>query len=216
MAGRTLLFGSELKALRVHPAWQGEIDRDALSLLMRHMYIPAPYSIYRGIAKLPPGTFITVNAAQGLRELPQPVAYWSARHVLEKCWQDPLRLSDAEATDALEELLRDAVGLRMEADVPLGAFLSGGIDSSTVVALMQAQSRRPVRTFSIGFREDGFDEAQYAHITGDPPATEHAVAVIEYTGLAGRHGNFGFRENHFRLSVAFTEDRRGHGRLGVA
>ena len=92
MAGGTLLFGSELKALRVHPAWVGEIDRDALSLLMRHMYSPAPYSIYRGIAKLPPGTFITFRAEQGLREMPQPVAYWSARHVLEDCWQNPLRL----------------------------------------------------------------------------------------------------------------------------
>jgi asparagine synthase (glutamine-hydrolysing) len=179
MAGRTLLFGSELKALRVHPAWIGEIDRDALSLLMRHMYIPAPYSIYQGIAKLPPGTFITFSAAQGLRELPQPVAYWSARHVLEKCWQDPLRLSDAEATDALEELLRDAVGLRMEADVPLGAFLSGGIDSSTVVALMQAQSRRPVRTFSIGFREDGFDEAVYARAVAAHLGTEHTELYVE-------------------------------------
>ena len=179
MAGKTLLFGSELKALRVHPAWQGEIDRDALSLLMRHMYIPAPYSIYRGIAKLPPGTFITFRAAQGLREMPQPVAYWSARHVLEDCWQNPLQLADSEATDALEALLRDAVGLRMEADVPLGAFLSGGIDSSTVVALMQAQARQPVRTFSIGFREDGYDEAQYARAVAAHLGTDHTELYVE-------------------------------------
>ena len=179
MAGGTLLFGSELKALRVHPAWVGEIDRDALSLLMRHMYIPAPHSIYRGIAKLPPGTFITFRAEQGLREMPQPVAYWSARHVLEDCWQNPLRLSDTEATDALEELLRDAVGLRMEADVPLGAFLSGGIDSSTVVGLMQAQAQRPVRTFSIGFREDGFDEAQYARAVAAHLGTDHTELYVE-------------------------------------
>ncbi len=179
MAGRTLLFGSELKALRVHPAWIGEIDRDALSLLMRHMYIPAPYSIYRGIAKLTPGTFITFSAAQGLREMPQPVAYWSAQQVLESCWQNPLKLSDKEATDALDELLRDAVGLRMEADVPLGAFLSGGIDSSTVVGLMQAQARQPVRTFSIGFREDGFDEAQYARAVAAHLGTDHTELYVE-------------------------------------
>ena len=179
MAGRTLLFGSELKALRVHPAWIGAIDRGALSLLMRHMYIPAPHSIYQGIAKLPPGTFISFRAEQGLREMPQPVAYWSARHVLEDCWQNPLQLSDSEATDALEELLRDAVGLRMEADVPLGAFLSGGIDSSTVVALMQTQARQPVRTFSIGFREDGFDEAQYARAVAAHLGTDHTELYVE-------------------------------------
>jgi asparagine synthase (glutamine-hydrolysing) len=179
MAGGTLLFGSELKALRVHPAWVGEIDRDALSLLMRHMYIPAPYSIYRGIAKLLPGTFITFRPEEGLREMPQPVAYWSARHVLEDCWQHPLQLSDTEAADALEELLRDAVGLRMEADVPLGAFLSGGIDSSTVVALMQFQARQPVRTFSIGFHEDGFNEAQYARAVAAHLGTEHTELYVQ-------------------------------------
>jgi len=179
LAGSTLLFGSELKALREHPSWKGEIDRNALSLLMRHAYIPAPYSIYQGIAKLPPGTFITYQAALGTREQPQPVAFWSARHVLATCWQDPLQLSDSDATAVLDALLRDAVGLRMQADVPLGAFLSGGIDSSTVVALMQAQAQRPVQTFSIGFREDGYDEAQYARAVAAQLGTDHTELYVE-------------------------------------
>lgn len=179
MAGTTLLFGSELKALREHTAWVGEIDRNALSLLMRHNYIPAPHSIYRGIGKLPPGTFITYRAERGLSERPEPVAYWSARQVIEQSWQNPLELSDADATEALDQLLRDAVGLRMEADVPLGAFLSGGIDSSTVVALMQAQARQAVRTFSIGFRETGYDEAQYARAVAAHLGTEHTELYVE-------------------------------------
>ncbi len=179
MAGTTLLFGSELKALREHPAWVGEIDRNALSLLMRHNYIPAPHSIYQGIAKLLPGTFITYRAERGLSERPEPVAYWSARQVIEQSWQNPLKLSDVDAIEALDQLLRDAVGLRMEADVPLGAFLSGGIDSSTVVALMQAQARQPVQTFSIGFRETGYDEAQYARAVAAHLGTQHTELYVE-------------------------------------
>ncbi|HEY8857521.1 MAG TPA: asparagine synthase (glutamine-hydrolyzing), partial [Rugosibacter sp.] len=167
--GNVFLFGSELKALRAHPAFRGEINRDVLALYLRHNYVPAPYSIYRGIAKLPPGSWLTlpadapVAAPQGyfpgtdskLRGVsPAPsrdglkTFYWRARDAA----QSGVRrnLDDATAIDELDTLLRRAVGGQMVADVPLGAFLSGGIDSSTVVALMQAQSKRPVQTFTIG------------------------------------------------------------------
>jgi asparagine synthase (glutamine-hydrolysing) len=166
-AGRTFLFGSELKALARHPAFEGEVDRGALALFMRHNYVPAPHSIYRGIAKLPPGTFLTVRAAD--RE-PRITPYWSGLEVAREGAANPLDLSPDGAVDALETLLTDAVGRQMMADVPLGAFLSGGVDSSTVVALMQAQSSRPVRTFTIGFNEKEYNEA------------EHAVAVARHLG----------------------------------
>src|SRR5438046_10005409 len=140
-ADSVFLFGSELKALRAHPRWQGEIDRNALALLMRHNYIPAPHSIYRGIFKLPPGTFLTVaTAAVNPGALPAPVAFWNMKAVVEG--SVPFAGTEIEAAERFEALLRDAVAKQMVADVPLGAFLSGGVDSSTIVALMQAQSSR--------------------------------------------------------------------------
>jgi len=174
--GRRLLFGSELKALRAHPAFRGEIDRDALALLMRHGYIGAPHSIYRGIHKLPPGTFLTLAVEGGQAAAPQP--YWSARQVAEQGQRDPFHGSDQEAVDELERLLMQAVRSQMVADVPLGAFLSGGIDSSTVVALMQAQSSRPVRTFSIGFWEPAFNEAEHAQAVARHLGTQHTELYV--------------------------------------
>jgi asparagine synthase (glutamine-hydrolysing) len=164
------LFGSELKPLAQHPQFRREVDRDALTLLLRYGYVPAPFSIYRGIAKLPPGTFLTLADP---RAEPEIETYWSAAAVAERGASDPLRLSDPEALDELERLLDVAVGGQMLADVPLGAFLSGGVDSSTVVALMQKLSSRPVKTFTIGFHEKGYDEAAHANAVARHLGTDH-------------------------------------------
>src|SRR5262249_33881270 len=131
--GEDLLFGSELKALRAHPKWSREVDRNALALFMRHNYIPAPYSIYEGIRKLPAGTILTLSLPIAVGgQLPDPVPYWSANQVAEEGIGNPFKGNDAEAVDHLDSLLRDAISHQMLADVPLGAFLSGGIDSSTI------------------------------------------------------------------------------------
>jgi asparagine synthase (glutamine-hydrolysing) len=174
-AGGAWLFGSELKALRAHPGFRAEIDRDALALYLRHKYVPAPFSIYRGIRKLPPGTLLTFDGAVPGQE-PEPAPYWSPREAAE-AGPDP-RLEAGDATEQLDALLREAVGLRMEADVPLGAFLSGGIDSSTVVALMQAQSSRPVKTFTVGYEDPQFDEAADAMAVARHLGTDHTALCV--------------------------------------
>jgi asparagine synthase (glutamine-hydrolysing) len=174
-AGDSFVFGSELKALRAHPQWNAEIDRGALALLMRHNYIPAPYSIYRGISKLAPAQILTLRP--GTRE-PKLATYWSAIYVAERGYASPFDAAQETLGGELESLLRDAVRRQMVADVPLGAFLSGGIDSSTVVALMQAQSSRPVKTFTIGFREAGYDEAQHAKAIARHLGTEHTELYV--------------------------------------
>lgn len=178
-AGATLVFGSELKALRVHPAWQGEIDRDALTLLFRHNYIPAPFSIYKNIRKLPPGTCISISQKDVKQHrLPEPKAYWSVLAEAEQGRASPFKGTDAEALVELERLSADAISLQRVADVPLGAFLSGGVDSSAVVALMQAQSSCPIRTFTIGFSEAGYNEAEYAHAVARHLGTEHTELYV--------------------------------------
>lgn len=169
------LFASELKALKAHSAFSADIDRDALALFLRHSAIPAPFSIYRDISKLPPGTFLQIGGGQ--RD-PRPVVYWSARAAAETGQREKFSASDEEATVALERLLGRAVGGQMMADVPLGAFLSGGIDSTTVVALMQAQSVRPVKTFTIGFNEEGYDEAEHAHAVARHLGCEHTELYV--------------------------------------
>ncbi|MGH8809800.1 MAG: asparagine synthase (glutamine-hydrolyzing), partial [Noviherbaspirillum sp.] len=169
------MFGSELKALRAHPAFKSDIDRAALCLQLRHNYIPAPYSIYTGIAKLAPGSLLTVSLRQ--RE-PKPLAYWSGLQAAESGVANPLAGSADQAVDELEILLKDAVRQQMMADVPLGAFLSGGVDSSTVVALMQAQSSRPVKTFSIGFHEKEYNEAEHAKAVARHLGTEHTELYV--------------------------------------
>lgn len=174
-AQAVLLFGSDLKALRAHPAFCAEVDRDALQLLMRLAYIPAPHSIYRGIAKLPPGCLVTLSLQQ---RVAAPRPYWSALAAARAGVAKPFAGSDDDAVGALERLLTEAVGQQMVADVPLGAFLSGGIDSSTVVALMQAQSTRPVKTFSIGFREQSHDEAEHARNVARHLGTEHTELYV--------------------------------------
>jgi asparagine synthase (glutamine-hydrolysing) len=169
-----ILFGSELKALRADRCWQPELDRDALTAYMRFGYVSAPFTIYRGVKKLPPGMILTVRNAG----MPTIAPYWSLADVARKGQSDRFAGDEQEATEALDVLLRDAVRRRMMADVPLGAFLSGGIDSSTVVALMQAQSGRPVRTFSIGFNEVGYDEAQNAAAVARHLGTEHTELYV--------------------------------------
>ena len=139
------LFGSELKALAAHPAFEGDVDRDALTLLLRHGYIASPWSIYKGVRKLPAGTYVRVAAGasreQPTGELPEPRGYWSLRDVVAAGQAAPFTGTPEDAVDALHGLLLDAVRGQMAADVPLGAFLSGGVDSSTVVALMQRNPR---------------------------------------------------------------------------
>lgn len=175
--GDVFLFCSELKALRAHPAFRAEIDRDALALYLRHNYIPAPYSIYRDVFKLPPGTFLTIRADSRPAQ-DQPQVYWSARQIVESGLAHPFEGNEQEAVEALDAHLRRSVGLRMIADVPLGAFLSGGVDSSTIVALMQAQSHLPVKTFTIGFHESGFDEAKYAKAVARHLSTDHTELYV--------------------------------------
>ena len=168
--GETLLFGSELKALRAHPAFNAAVDRGALTLLLRHNYIPTPYSIYQGISKLPPGTWARIAAGQ--RDI-VPTPYWSLAEVAERGTDNPFDGSGTEALDELERLLGNSVRGQMLSDVPLGALLSGGIDSSTITALMQAGSSRPVRTFTIGFEEQAHDEANHARAVAAHLGTEH-------------------------------------------
>ncbi len=169
------LFGSELSALRRHPAFAAEVNRDALALYMRHNCISGDHSIYSGIQKLAPGHLLTVSQAK-----PESVvrAWWSGAEVSARGVAQPFAGSPEQAVDALEALLRDAVAQQMMADVPLGAFLSGGIDSSTVVALMQAQSSRPVRTFSIGFYEEGYNEAEHAKAVAQHLGTDHTELYV--------------------------------------
>lgn len=176
--GSTFVFGSELKALRAHPNWKAPIDRTALSLYLKYNYVPAPYSIHKGIFKLKPGTALSLSAGNAPGSVPMPWEYWSAITAARTGMANQIDASETELTDQLEALLKDAVALRMEADVPLGAFLSGGIDSSTVVALMQAQSRNPVQTFTIGFNEEGYNEAVHAKAVARHLGTDHTELYV--------------------------------------
>ncbi len=179
-AAGNFVFGSELKAITAMPGFDASIDRRALSLLLRHNYIPAPYSIYRGIGKLMPGHRLTLTEAD-LRTgaLPAATAYWSAAGVSAAARGNMLSFeSDGAAADALEEVLSTAVGRQMISDVELGAFLSGGIDSSTIVALMRNRSSRPVRTFAIGFDDPAYDEARHAKEVARHLGTEHTEMYV--------------------------------------
>ncbi|QNK01063.1 asparagine synthase (glutamine-hydrolyzing) [Dyella telluris] len=174
--GDTLIFGSELKALKAHPAFRAEIDRDALALFLRHDCIPAPHTIYRGFHKLRPGYLLKVTS--GSRRESQQWPYWRYNEAVDSASATQFGGTDQEAVDALEHRLGDSISTQLLSDVPLGAFLSGGIDSSTVVALMQARSRRPVKTFTIGFAEDGYDEAAHARAVAAHLGTEHTELYV--------------------------------------
>jgi len=170
----TLLFGSELKSLRAHPGFRAAVDMSALALYVRYGYVPAPKSIFQNVFKLPPGHLAVVRSGEAVA--PRP--YWEAREIVERSQPSPLHISERDAVDELDRLLRDSVGRRMIADVPLGALLSGGIDSSTVVALMQAQSGRPVRTFTIGFNEGAYNEAGHAKAVAGHLRTDHTELYV--------------------------------------
>jgi asparagine synthase (glutamine-hydrolysing) len=174
IVGETVIFGSELKALAAHPKFDRTIDRDALALYARYGYVPAPYTIHRGTRKLEPGSILTIPATGA----PARHSYWSVEDAVTRSIATPFRGSDAEALEQLDVLTRDAVRLRMISDVPLGVFLSGGIDSSTVAALMQAQNSNRVKTFSIGFTAEGYDEAQSAAAVARHLGTEHTELYV--------------------------------------
>src|SRR6266576_6644916 len=174
-AGNSFVFASELKAIWQYPDFNGEVDRDALALYMRHNYVPSPHCIYKGLHKLQPGCMLTLDSATAA---PQIARYWSAKEVAQAGQQSPLQVSDAEAVEQLHQLLLRAVRLRMISDVPLGAFLSGGVDSSTVVALMQAQSPRPVKTFTIVLHEEVYNEALDAKRVAEHLGTDHTELYL--------------------------------------
>ena len=182
-SGGVLFFGSQPKGFIDHPAWRPVVDRHALAAYLRHAYVPAPHSIFRGIEKLEPGSMVEIEA-DGRESRHR---YWDLRSLACDAVRERAAHDDETAVETLDTLLRDAVKRRMIADVPLGVFLSGGIDSSTVLALMQAQSDRPVRSFTIGFDEAGYDEARdakrvAAHLGADHTelyvAPDHAQAVL--------------------------------------
>lgn len=170
-----LLFGSELRALRTHPRFDAALNMPAVAGYLRSACVAAPLTIYRHAWKLPPAHIMNVAAGED----PRLIRYWNLRDVAVAGQNSLDRRGDAEVTDELEALLTDAVGRQMVSDVPLGAFLSGGIDSSTVVALMQKQSSRPVRTFSIGYHDKAFDEATHARAVARHLGTEHTELIVE-------------------------------------
>ncbi len=175
--GRLFVFGSELRALKAHPGFSRTVDRSALQLMVRHNYIPAPHSIYQGIHKLMPGTILHVRADAGPDGM-DTETYWSIADVAREGRANPIQMDPGEAIERLESVLSGAVRRQMLTDVPLGAFLSGGIDSSTIVALMQARGGVPVRTFAIGFHEQAFDEAGHAKAVARHLGTDHTDLFV--------------------------------------
>lgn len=188
-SGGAFLFGSELKALRAWPGFDAPVCRGALVQYLRFMYVPAPRSIYTGVYKLEPGCLLAIRgtppAAPPNDPLRPPAAYgslqlrrwWSLAASVESGSHAPIR-DEPEALERLEAALGDAVRIQSLADVPLGAFLSGGLDSSTIVALMQRQSLGPVKTFTVGFEEAGFDESPHARAVAQHLGTEHAELFV--------------------------------------
>lgn len=172
---RVMLFGSDLAAIEAHPAFRPEIDRGALNLFMRHNYVPAPRSIYASIHKLMPGHWARFTPGS---EAPELHAYWDMLAIAGSA-KPALRLSAEGVVDELDRLLSASVKRQMVADVPLGAFLSGGVDSSTIVALMQKQSSRKVKTFTIGFSEDAYNEAVHAKAVAEHLGTDHTELYVQ-------------------------------------
>jgi asparagine synthase (glutamine-hydrolysing) len=167
-----LLFGSELKSLKAHVAWQAEIDPQALNLFMRYNCIPAPFTIYKDIKKIEPGHMLVINSDKNITA----EAYWSLQDIIAQ--QTPFVGSDSDAVNTLHTKLATTIKQQMVSDVPLGAFLSGGIDSSTIVALMQEQSSKPVKTFTIGFAEQNYNEAEIAKAIAQHLGTQHTELYL--------------------------------------
>ncbi len=172
----TFLFASELKAIQAHESFQGDVDTEALGLFLRFGFVPSPWCIYRGFKKLLPGSILTLKNPQDRSATPR--RYWDAVDVVNRAKQNPFAGSERHATDELERRLKDAVRQRMISDVPLGALLSGGIDSSLVTALMQSESDQPVRTFSIGSSEEAYDEAVDAKRIAKHLGTNHTELYV--------------------------------------
>lgn len=171
--GDTLLFGSELKALRAHEAFGGRLNHHAVALMTRYKYVPAPHSIYEGLYKLPPGHVLCLTSPQQ-GTAPRMTPYWQPWGAL----QPAEDMTDVEAVAELDRVLSQAVGQQRVADVPLGALLSGGVDSSTVVALMQRQASQPVRSFTIGFHEPDYNEAEHAKAVAAHLGTAHTELYV--------------------------------------
>lgn len=179
--GHTFLFASDLKALAVHREFHSDIDRGALALFLRYGYVPSPYSIYSGINKLVPGNILKINPGSqtdGSSDTPQPHPYWSLDNIARTGERNIFQGTEKEAVSQLDKLLRKSIKDQMLSDVPLGAFLSGGIDSSMVVALMQAQSSRPVQTFTIGFDVGDYNEAKDANLVASHLRTDHTELYV--------------------------------------
>jgi len=177
--GRVLLFGSELKALRKHPAWKGNVDPDVLALFMQFSYVPTPYSIYKNIFKIKPASIATFTQSHTSTFSPPKVeTYWQAYELAKAGELNPFQGDETAAINHLDKLLNDSVKQQMIADVPLGAFLSGGVDSSTIVAHMQNQSTRPVKTFTVGFREENYNEAVHAKTIAQHLRTDHTELYV--------------------------------------
>lgn len=173
--GGHFIFGSELKAFKFHPGFSGEIDRDSVALYLRHCYIPEPRTIYRSVNKLPPATILEVTESG---QVGSPESYWQVTDAIDRGRERPFAGGDGEAIRQLEVLLDESIRLQTIADVPVGAFLSGGIDSSLVVALMQRQGSAKTRTFTIGFAEKSYDESGYARAVARHLGTEHTELVV--------------------------------------
>lgn len=176
--GGTFLFGSELKALRVHEAWRGEVDREALAGYMQYSAVQAPATIYRNVRSLLPGTSLSLSIEAAPGGLPEPVAYWSVSAALAAGRAAPFTGDARSAAEHLDGLLRQAIRGQMISDVPIGSFLSGGIDSSTVTAVMQSLGARPVRTFCVGYREAAYDESTSAAAVARHLGTEHVNLLV--------------------------------------
>jgi asparagine synthase (glutamine-hydrolysing) len=170
---KVLVFGSELRALEQHPAFEARVDRHALASFMRHLCVSDDRSIALGVQKVPPGALIEFSLAE--RGQGRQSFYWQLPYCPEA---ERLPQVDQEVVSSLEQRIRRSVQGQMLADVPLGAFLSGGVDSSTIVAIMQSVSTKPVKTFSIGFAEKGFDEAPHAKAVADHLGTEHTELYV--------------------------------------
>lgn len=178
--GENLYFSSELKALKKNAYFKTEIDRNSIALLLRYNCIPAPYSIYKGIYKLKPGHYVQLPLSNLTKaQKVYPISYWSFNNVVEAGLKAPFVGSSDQAIDTLEKALLTSVSDQMLSDVPLGAFLSGGIDSSTVAALMQAQSSSPIKTFTIGFNEKGYNEAKHAKAVARHLCTDHTELYVQ-------------------------------------
>ena len=174
----TFFFSSELKALKVHPDFNPSIDRNALGMFLRYNYVPTPHSIYEGMHKLCPGSFVHRDKNNFSSRTYDVKQFWSFSNTIESGKKNPFLGNDVEATQQLEEKLRDSISLQMESDVPLGAFLSGGIDSSVIVALLQSQSSNPVRTCTVGFHDKSFNEAEHAKAVAKHLGTEHTELYV--------------------------------------